>query len=162
MKNRKRVNKGTVIIVAGMTVIVVVVGFMVYSFIQMRSYQKFLLSASYDFESPGIINKVKYEEQTVQLTELNLRALKFHLIEKEQPVSLFGVKKGECLEIQFIRGDGNISSMKLYETNREYLYMDYTSEQGKWKYYVGGSEFEEVKKLLSPEGVQEPNAVLTY
>lgn len=163
MKRIRKIHKGTIIIVIALLFIVAGIAFLVYSFLEMRSYQKFLLVMAYDMESPEVHNRVKYEEQNVVVMPQNLKSVEYYLSNEVHKPWLFGVKKGECIEIQFIRGNGAISNVKIYETDSEYLYLEYRSEQGEWDYYIGGYDgYAQIKQAVSPQGKNEPNTILKH
>lgn len=162
MKAKRKISKGTVIIAITILLLVVGISFIVYSFMEMRRYQEFTLVMSYDMESPEVSNRVEYEGKSISVTAQNLKSVEYYLTNDEHKSHVTGVKKGECIKIQFIRGNGAISNVKIYETNCDYLYLEYSSEQGDWNYYIGGDNFENIKKAVSPEGRQEPNTVLKH
>lgn len=159
----KRISKGTVIIAATILLIAAGIIFMVYSFMQMRRYQEFILVMAYDMESPEVKNRVDYEGQGVSVTAQNLKSVEYYLTNEVHKPHVFGIEKKDCIAIKFIRGNGAISDVKIYETDGDYLYLEYSSEQGDWNYYIGGgNNFENIKKAVSPEGKQEPNIVLKH
>lgn len=160
---KKKINKGTVIITLTILVIAAGILFMVYSFMEMRRYQKFMLVMSYDMESPDVNNRVEYEGKNISVTAQNLKSVEYYLSNDIHKSWVFGLEKGECIELKFIRGNGAISNVKVYETDGDYVYLEYSSEQGEWNYYIGGNNpFENIKKAVSPEGKQEPNTVLKH
>lgn len=160
---KKKINKGTVIITLTILVIAAGILFLVYSFMEMRRYQKFMLVMSYDMESPDVNNRVEYEGKNISVTAQNLKSVEYYLSNDIHKSRVFGLEKGECIELKFIRGNGAISNVKVYETDGDYVYLEYSSEQGEWKYYIGGNNaFENIKKAVSPEGKQEPNTVLKH
>lgn len=163
MKSKRKISKGTVIIVIAILAVAVGIGFIVYSFVEMRRYQKFTLVMAYDMESPGVNNRVEYEGQSVCVTAQNLKSVEYYLSNEVHKPFAFGVEKGECINLKFIRGNKAVSNVKIYETDSDYLYIEYSSEQGDWNYYIGGgNNFDEIKKAVSPEGKQEPNTVLKH
>lgn len=160
---KKKINKGTVIITLTILVIAAGISFLVYSFMEMRRYQKFMLVMSYDMESPDVNNRVEYEGKNISVTAQNLKSVEYYLSNDIHKSWVFGLEKGECIELKFIRGNGAISNVKVYETDGDYVYLEYSSEQGEWNYYIGGNNpFENIKKAVSPEGKQEPNTVLKH
>ena len=163
MEKKRKISKATVVIVITILLLALGIGFLVYSFVEMHRYQKYRMVVSYDMESPEVNNRVEVDGKSVCVTAQNLKGVEYYLCNEAHKPYIFGVKKGECIKMKFIRGNGAISNVKVYQTNKDYVYLEYESEQGNWNYYISGKDtFANIKKAVSPEGRTEPNTVLKH
>lgn len=163
MEKKRKISKATVAIVITILLLALGIGFLIYSFVEMRRYQKFTMVMSYDMESPEVNNRVEVDGKSVSVTAQNLKGVEYYLCNDEHSPYKFGLKKGECIKMKFIRGNGAISHVNVYKTDRDGIYLEYKSEQGEWDYYIGGKgTFDNIKKAVSPEGRTEPNTVLKH
>ncbi|MEG0963542.1 MAG: hypothetical protein RSD28_06975 [Lachnospiraceae bacterium] len=161
---KRQIDKWKIVTIAGVIFFVLGIASLVWVFCQMNSYRQFTLSLAYDLESPEVVNKVKMKEHSLRISEENRKALSYYLNTEQHKPSLLPFEKVvDEIQMQCIRGDGNVSKINLYKRNNGTVYLDYTSKQGHWKYDLSGyCKYDVVAELLKPEGGVTANTILKH